>query len=918
MAIEGEKRSSSLTDEESAELRVAAGLLEAVGGLTPDLTAASATERLRELLAPPALWLSGPMTPAQRAEPEITPGYIPRWQAPDAAATARSADLLLAACRAALPKRLPSSWGTPALRLQVPDAPAAQQLAGLRSFGPYLIVPSIANRFARDFSWRWPMRIGVERGARSDAWFKALQYSPYASLYEVRLVEPGDPEPLDIAFVDAASPGALDAAACVVLLGDASPTQKVDIGREVFHSPIIVGAAADDLGWFSDTVAQMAHDQPIDVALRIASPKSLILADTKMLPLTAARQWAIAMAGQLRRESAGDVVVRGTSPASELLQLGVNVAFDSEQNGASAVVRMSQKLDGQGHDTVVHVSAPKAMARPPPRSPPPPPPRVEPSLVPAPPRARRLIADAQVDGRVRRKTLLPKTDHQLLVRIAIPKKADTAAPAAFPEDELPAGQSVTLMVDVTSAELGLRERLPIVLSTSDRSLPSTTAVFKFRSKAEGSVVDIKILVTHQERPLQEAHYVATVRREPVTGDRARLNAVPLSNSPEPRAGATPADLSLEMNGANLERTSLKRAVDVSFTRTKDIQELLEGKASKVLADLAAPRSINEPAALALLIGLAREGSKLKKALDPLQIGDAKTISLLVDATTAVFPLELVYDRDAPKTSAKLCQHRPGGSMVGKPQICRGTGASVVCPYAFWGQHRVIARTIRLNSEPKSRGEAKPLALSPVLYAASKRADADPEGAAAPRKPKKPIPSDVLQNELGRIFGDPKQVVRAKNWTEWKRKIAEVQPQLLVLLGHTERGEGETLLEIGANSWLKDPDIRPEYLHSKNAPLPLVILMACATGKSSNEFGGLTAAFAGSGAGAIVATLTKFRGPQGASAGAAIVGALRAKNGRHGASLGSAMTSARQRLLKEGSLVGLLLVAHGEIDLPLQI
>ena len=127
-----------------------------------------------------------------------------------------------------------------------------------------------------------------------------------------------------------------------------------------------------------------------------------------------------------------------------------------------------------------------------------------------------------------------------------------------------------------------------------------------------------------------------------------------------------------------------------------------------------------------------------------------------------------------------------------------------------------------------------------------------------------------------------------------------------------------MLEIGSESFLYSPDVDEEYIRIDQAPPPLVVLLACSTALPHNNcFGGLPAAFAGSGAAAVVATLTKMKGPHGARAAAAIIRAIRAHSGGPGNKLGVAMQAARRQLIEEGLLVGLLIVAHGEIDLPLQ-
>jgi hypothetical protein len=891
---------SSPTATRAADLIVAGGLLEAAGELRDGLTVKVATGRLRDLLSPASLWISAPLSSTQLAEsPRDRLGRVPRWRAADSPLLDRLSDTVLAAWDAALVPP-PASWGTPVLRVLVSDAEAAQLLAGIGSVGSYLIVPCIAGRRALEFSWRWPMRIGIAQGPRSSLWCSNLESSPYAALYDVRVLGPGDEDPVDLLFVDADAAPVRHVATGVVVLGSsATLLERLAWGGEHYQSTIVIGAASADVDWFECAIREMAHDQPIDVALRVASPTALIAADADMLQLTAVRQWALALAEQLREQSAGEVVLRGAAPEERLRRAGMQSAFASEDSGATGVTKLVRSLDGQGYETALQIRIAVAM------TPAGHVPQAAPTLGVVP--ARRLIADAWVGKRVRRKTLLPETDHDLLVRIAVPGKDETSAQIDFPEHKLPSGTSVELMVDVTSAALGLQARQPIVLSTADRSVASTTALFAFRTLGEGTVVDIKILVTYQERPLQEAHYFVTVRSRSVAGDRARLTAVSLSSSPEPRADATPAEVSLEVNGANLDRTGSRRSVDISQQQVRDILDTIEGVASRVLASDDAPEKLADQTAEELLVSLARAGASLRKYLAPLQIGGAATVSLLVDVSTPMLPLELVYDAPTPEIGAKLCEHRSGGKMVGKAEVCQEVGNRVVCPYAFWGQQRVIARTIRLDSESSADRESAPLSLRPVLYAAASRADAEVTTGEKP--------SDVLEAELASIVGSS-AVVRVRRWNDWKSKVRKTHPQLLVVLGHTESAAGETLLEIGTKSWLRDPDIDAEYLRARDSPPPLVLLLACSSAVPRNCFGGLPAAFTGGGAAAVVATLTKLHGPHGARAAAAVVRALCGGGSPGPARLGAALTKARHQLIEDGLLVGLLLVSHGEIDLPL--
>jgi len=385
--------------------------------------------------------------------------------------------------------------------------------------------------------------------------------------------------------------------------------------------------------------------------------------------------------------------------------------------------------------------------------------------------------------------------------------------------------------------------------------------------------------------------------------------VPLSAAPEPAEQTSEAKASLEVNGANLERSGTNRKVDLGQLRP--LLQSISQEASRVLAADDAPEALDAPAAKQLLVNLARVGTKLKRFLAPLDIADEGTLSLLVDATSEVLPLELAYDADAPDSDhAVMCEHRPGGARVGERTACTDAGATVVCPLAFWGQRRTIARTIRYAPGREiSRGRSlEPVELRSALYAATTKADEDVAG---PLKP-----TQYLAEEIVKLLG-AENVLRVSTWEEWRDAVRDQRPQLLVVLGHTESARGEMNLQIGKDSWLKDPDVRADVLHAEGAPAPLVLLLACSSGVPRDPFGGLPAAFSAGGAAAVVATLTKMHGPHGAKAAAAVIKALLEASASGDQTLGAALTVARRRLVQDGLLDGLLLVSHGEIDMVLK-
>jgi len=248
-----------------------------------------------------------------------------------------------------------------------------------------------------------------------------------------------------------------------------------------------------------------------------------------------------------------------------------------------------------------------------------------------------------------------------------------------------------------------------------------------------------------------------------------------------------------------------------------------------------------------------------------------------------------------RTGAKLCAHVHTPPAPG--EACDRTSSRVVCPYAFWALNRTVVRTVVL---PDGRPRPMPptLDLEPVLLAASTRADF---GAAADRRP-----SDLLTAACAALFGT---VERVTSWTAWRREVAARHPDLLVLLAHTEVAGGEATLQIGRNSFLARPDVSTAMLGGS----PLVLLVACASAVAGDEFGTLPGTFTARGAAAVVGLLTKLSGSQGGRAAQAVLTALHGAGGAGPVGLGAALATARRDLVAQGLLVGMMLVAHGEID-----
>jgi hypothetical protein len=300
----------------------------------------------------------------------------------------------------------------------------------------------------------------------------------------------------------------------------------------------------------------------------------------------------------------------------------------------------------------------------------------------------------------------------------------------------------------------------------------------------------------------------------------------------------------------------------------------------------------------MLVTLARRGVEFGRLLRPLGIPETGTIDLLVNPDTPLLPVELVYVGKAPVASAKLCEHVKAPPPDGHG--CKPTSTKTVCPYAFWGLQRTVARTIAWKAADEPRRCRKSVSSSSVLYASTERAD---QGGGNPK------PSDSVQLAADELF---QRVTRASTWTAWRRAISDKQPDLLVVLGHTEREEGESGLYIGNDSALMRPDISEDDVRHTNGPVPIVLLVGCATASTGDSFGTFPGALTEKGAGAVIGTLSKITGANGATAAIHLLTQMR-RVGQANGSVGDAVLAARRSLLANQQPMGLLLVAHGELD-----
>ena len=854
------------------------------------------TDELTYRLNPSTVWQPAHL-PAELRGQAAWGSALPRWTAPDGL-TPDEADLFETAWLGAWPAQ--DADRPTFLRVRAADSVDLRRLRQLGEVDGVTIVPTLeshGSRF-RPLVWRWPLRVGVVGGP--GGWLGRIRRSSHhGHVYDAERYDPT--RSYDIAIVAARSIAGLpdevlrtlgDVACVIAVTAGTSVDGALAVVEDRVAPSISIAIDAPPDAWWASLFWELSHDLPIDVALEVAvrglGCDALLAGPEGGLDVTASAHWFAAVAPD--------------HPAlAPLLESYAGWDWRHESGGASTGSAAVRDVRAAGGDPVA-VIPPPAMAEagdglgagaadeepvtvgatPPPPEPP------------EPPKPRQLVVRVWKEQEQVETILPPDSELVVGVRIAVPERGDVATGVETPLPSVAPTPTLQLEVVARSDAWAVQpDPQPISISLADPAQPSSWARFALTTPSAG-VVEIEITILHRGKPLQAATFVSPVNALAVPGEAPTLTVFNVSGPDEPLEDDAPAtDATLDGRGAELRHL---RGGDarILITDVDDMLRRIEDRVSRVLGVEGAPDSFTDARAVELLVDLARLGSELHTLLAPLDLDDAMRINVIVNAESRVLPLELVYAGRAPKPGAKLCEH-----VVTPPAdggACTRRSTRTVCPYAFWGLHRSIARTIVSNGDPRGT-DPRPFRPTTVLYAATDIAD---RGATTD-----PTPSRIVHDVAAGLYP---QVHQVRSWRAWRKAIKAERPDLLVVLGHTATEAGETKLYIGRRSVLARPDISVGDLRAPESPPPIVLLVACATAALGDAFGSLPGVMTARGAGAVVGTLSKIVGPQGAVTAAHLLRAL-----RHTDTIGGAITEARRSLVADQHPIGLILVSHGETD-----
>jgi hypothetical protein len=167
---------------------------------------------------------------------------------------------------------------------------------------------------------------------------------------------------------------------------------------------------------------------------------------------------------------------------------------------------------------------------------------------------------------------------------------------------------------------------------------------------------------------------------------------------------------------------------------------------------------------------------------------------------------------------------------------------------------------------------------------------------------------------------------AANWAEWTRAIGDNHPELLIAMPHNQAIDGgiSSALMMGEPAGDDSAPLSDEFtllagsvapMHvqlSDDRPGPIVLLLGCNTQFEKGTLSSFAGEFRNNGAALTVGTLGLLRVDRAPGAARELLAAiLRPPQGA--SSFGELLLSIRRRLLSEGMIMALLLVANGDAD-----
>lgn len=746
--------------------------------------------------------------------------------------------------------------------------------------------------------WHWPLRIGVLDDALRDAFAAVRGEELPPELVDVRDVRT-DPGGVDLLMVRgtpervaALVAGRRQVANAVLCVGEpGGPWPAVDAHLALLRATtaaiataVVPPAAPEEVARrVLRTLRALAHAHPFDVALTAGFDRRVLLAgelaalaDSDLPSLVRRR------ARQLRLDLEGLPMAVGAEPPLDELEALPDGRLDAESHEASR----APELDAEVEAALAQAAVPRFL--------------------------QVLVGPAAGldDGVAVGENVLRPGPNAVDVFVG-PEEHLAVEPLRgpqFPDAEVfrdPTLERVRLtVVLVPLLPQGEPVRAELDVPRTGRS-PAVRLLWTLPGRGR---VQARLLVLHRNRLIQTAVLAGRVggparlrERLVLWGELARLD------------DRQPFDRTFVLNHDDAGTPAVVSHADGETTiEAMDEIEAVADRIRDHLRRATALRSVTSESAVAtareILIDVAIEGNDLFVLLERHlgRLGGARRLQVVTARSGRFLPLEMVYDRPAPESGARVCENWLAGRECG-PHCFADTDpadpddTSVVCPAVFWGMSRVIERHHTSLTEPEGTAflvtthpthAQRRLGVTRAVLAASDKVD----------------PADVDATKT--MLRVPAE--RVTSWRDWRDALARAgasPADLLVLMPHTDPAVAS--LEISADTRRRG-QIEKAHVTGGREVHPLVVLFGCDTAGSDEDPAGYATRFMAKGAAAVFSTLTMLLNTHAAALSQQLAGLL-VDPGRAEQPLGELVARFRRDAVRGGLVSALSVTAYGDAD-----
>jgi hypothetical protein len=291
---------------------------------------------------------------------------------------------------------------------------------------------------------------------------------------------------------------------------------------------------------------------------------------------------------------------------------------------------------------------------------------------------------------------------------------------------------------------------------------------------------------------------------------------------------------------------------------------------------------------------------------------------IVSKRTGFVPLDFVYDLPPPAQDAKLCDHAESALRSGKCAGCfdhSKSPAPFVCPFGFWSFSRVVERHSSEYEDPAGNGggdyrilsasdsrQGTLQILNDTVHASTQRIDS--------------VVAGTRENLRKAIQQNCTTCREAEDWDKWDLLTKDKKPDSLILVVHLEPDEATEIdqLEIGDGKLLLQNFFDETKLGTSP---PFVIIIGCEVINTATYGFDISNQLMRHGAAIVLSNFTRITGRQAGPIVVRLVELLRENQGNT-LTFGQVLLKLRQRLLADGYIASLTLIAHGDADWKIKI